>query len=668
MELSKDKIDLLRSPQEESITSLSKEYNDRMMLHHNFSSNDEAYYDDLLQRVLSVLSELPDLSIHGIRELRALKVGDNGYRPSDDLALATNVLSEMAAVLGHPEKPFPSTEFFFFFSRNIWETGLILVSNISNHIPPTVLHATAMTSYYFSDASKSVNGRGCNIFPMLCILLCCRALQNLISSQECPSWKRSQSLLFDTVRLHDEFQKCHDPELPFTVALWFRLVFPVTAAWHHLLWQRYHIHPAPMWRWYMAYEAVAVARISHLIVLLQRSQNLLPENDTFRSSVPFIAASLDQHLLFGQYDWLCDHAWRSYTICRHPKDNIVSAYQESIRSDVGPTASQALTYFTIDFDSDELNEERRDLLCGLSSTWSDLGIALLVSLLWNSRPKVWAIAYEWRLFFPQVKSLLLAEQEDEEMDPLESMRRCAPVVPHGYRLLEELLSQTRTHSLSIAKDESAPNSPLRTCQLLLNHMMEASNSKSQQMQPFPNAVHIYQELKLLLAKYRPIDQVEIVDRLIRNCPYPGLKPKIVDLLRSMVEWKYANEAESKIWHFVERNFLLTIDEQLRRYSTGTSSTSTIVSIFVNDAELYTAYLGLIHIWIMCRRKIPDDLNNVQNRIVEIHSTLQRLLAQHAPSNNSQSPSLEPYRLGLLENSLQRTIDVMSELDSFEALL
>jgi hypothetical protein len=392
-------------------------------------------------------------------------------------------------------------------------------------------------------------------------------------------------------------------------------------------------------------------------------------SDTSRAVAPLIVASLDQYLLFGQYDLLCDHVWRSHTAYRHPTHNIVASYKETIQSDIGPTNSHALTYFTMNFYSDEEDEERRDLLCGLSSTWSDLGIALIVSELWNSRPNVWTMEYQWRLFFPHVNALLLVEVADEEeVDPLASFRRRASIAPHGYRLLKELLSQTRKCSLYISNEESAPDNPLRICQLLLNRMMEASTNISQQTPLLPTAVHIYHELKLLLAKYRPINQVNIVDLLMQNCPYPGLKPKIVDLLRSMVEWKNACDAESKVWQFVEQHFLLPIEMQLRGWSTGESSTSAILSSLIDGTEYFAANLGLIHVWVMYRREIPGDLNHCQSRITEIHSQLQSLVAQHVSSNNSQSLSLEIYRLELLENSLQRIIDVMLELASFGDLL
>jgi hypothetical protein len=232
--------------------NLSQEYND------SSSSNDESYYDDVLQRVLSLLAELPDILLNDIqRFLSGDCINNDSSEPSDRFAFASDFLRYMAVVLDGHEKPFLSSKYSSV--TDIWKTGLMLVSKISKRIPGCALHVSASTSYYFSDDSKEVNDNRCHVFPILCILLSCRALQTLMSSQGCPSWKRSQSLLYETLRLHDQFQKSHESLLPFTVALWCHHVLPVTSTWHNFLWLRFHCCPTPLWRWYMAYEAVAVA-------------------------------------------------------------------------------------------------------------------------------------------------------------------------------------------------------------------------------------------------------------------------------------------------------------------------------------------------------------------------------------------------------------------------
>lgn len=642
------------------MTRLSQEYHD-LLLRHPSSDDDETHFDDLLQRVLSILAELPDISVNDL-QMRHLPnaTDDDETKASDDTTLVLNFLQDTATVLNNPERSFPSTEYSFYPASEIWAKCLILVSNIANNTSATALHATAMSSYYFSDSSPEGNSDGYSIFRMLCILLSCRALQNLLSLEACPSWKRSQSLLFETLRLYDQFQKCQIHQRLFTVELWCEHVMPATAAWHRYLWQRYHCRPEPQWQWYMAYESVGVAVTSHLMVQWQPQYF---HADRYKSSLTSLSMSLYQLVLIDQYDWLCDHAWRAY-IEQHDH-LLIASYKKAIQNGIEPTTSQALTYFTTDFDSDEDEDEnRRDFLCGISSTWSDLGVALIVSTLWDIRPKVWTIAYQWRLFFPHVNVLLLAEvmNEEEEIESLEFLRLRASIILHGYCLLQQLLSQTTTWSLSIAEDEDSPDHPFRTCQLLLNHMMEASNSNSRNMQHLPNAVRIYQILKQLLTRYRPVDQVETIKRLVENCPYPGLKPKLVDLLRIMVEWKNARDAESKVWRFVEQQFLLPIENLLRGWSTRDFMTSAVLGTLIDETEYFAAHLGLIHVWIICRRNIPSDLNACRIQVMGIHSNLQGLLTQHVSSKNSQSSSSEELnRLELLENSLQRTLDVMHEL-------
>ena len=676
---------------------MKQEYNEMTDRHLTSSVEEETEYDELLQRLLSVLAELPDLPVNDLHRWNLVDAVDEEFDNDSRFAATTTFLNDMTDVLKGDSFSLISSQCSSSSKANLeslsplsfttslllcWEASLVLLGKIMQRISASALFVTASTSFYFSNPSK-VDGV-CNFFPIICILMCCRALQNLVDCQihasrsvplaKFPSWKRAQSLLFETLRLYDQFQKCC--ELPLSSSLWCNHVLPVTSTFHRFLWQRcsfaenqYH-----RWRWYMAYEAIAVAYTSHLVVQQQlwnhrNTESVRSWSQLSVRSLTSVSTSLDQHVLSGQYDWLCDHAWRNFdAVHKHSKHDLITSYKEAVQSEIGPTFSQALTYFTIDFGPDEA-VERRDLLCGLSSAWLDLGIALLVSLVWNNRPNVWTSVYQWRLFFPHVKVLLLAGvTQDEEIDPAELLRRRASIAPHGYHLLEDILTQTTTRSLCITSGLRLPDDPVHTCQLLVNCMVEASRSSSQQAQRLPNSIKIYQKLKMLVGKYRPIDQVEMVERLIQSCPYPGVKPKLADLLRSMVEWN-DTDAESKVWHsIVEQHFLLPIEAQLSDWSKDVTSTS-IICTLLNDTEQFAAYLGLLHIWIICKRKLPAELHKAKNRITEIHAKLRSLLGHRsssprptAASNDSLSSSVELHRLELLENSLQRTVEVMEGLD------
>jgi hypothetical protein len=680
-----------------AIAELTQEY--CVMLKHPVETASSC--DDLLQRLMTVLAKLPDIPIKFLQQLNTAN-GDDGNTfastpnqlPVDDSVawFPLNVL------LGESSEAMPNNTLDKTSKdianattiRGRWEKGLVMVSLLSKLVSPTELHATASTSYYSVSGGTRFNR--CECFHTTCLILCCQSLQRLthmrhkIETKETmqPSWRRGQSLIFETLKLYDHYQRHHDGYLDilFSVSLWRNHVLPTTASWHHVLWNQHlqleRIDPLDCigtWQLYMAYEAVSVALTGRLAIQLMSvvTENAILGCDSHLSSrntaLTSLVSSLNEHVLFGQYDLLCEHSWR-YN--KKFDQDYTLLYKSSIDKENGPTASKALAYFTVSTDSDQDDETRRDLVCGLSSVWPETDIALLSAVAWNSRPNVWSIAYQWRLFFPQV-SVLLAAGVTDETDNLESLKGNEAVELYGYQLLQNLLNQTTTQSLPKNSCRNVRDSPVGTCQLLANRMVDASITISKR-RSLPNAVETYHIMKLLVEKYFPLYQLEIVEKLMQCCPYLGLRPKFVDFLRGFIGWN-DTLAEAGVWHIVENMLFSNLEDRISNMSSDSATDCLIVSLS-DDAELFSATLGLLQVWIMRKRTIPDvlNLNNLPNRLVNLHFKLLKILKQHSmsmktkpaqyvtvPHNTNPLTLVEPYRLNIFESSLQRTIDVMAEL-------
>jgi len=645
--------------------------------------------EDLLQRLLSELAQLADPAV--VATAASLQ-----HPQDDELLLPTmadqiwnmllgqeTTLSSSIIAMNHKvrladekKKKQAATEQQRLRTR--WEQGLRLASRLvmgtEGNTPPiisaTELHTVAASSMVF--AARSCND-GCILFPTTCLLLCCHALRQCPTPSIETRWRRWQSLQLETVRLFQQhfLLRGRTTTKKDATNLWVSSTLDV--ACRHLLPALAHVQqalmlsttisssstvilpttsdgeaggppPPPRWMVLEAGTVWCVARLAVFIVAAAATNNNKSDAATARAQKQLhsLWVAVDRHILRGRYELLYEHPWWR---CRREQEPTQD--DETTTNSTSPSSSDAavLAYYTTDLvldDSTEAEEERRDQVLGLQTIWSDLGIAILAAAVgWTERPSVWTAEYQWRMFFPHVAVLLLAQYDDDEDDPFgsccydkgeDAAAECVELESNnssdgingsvmivarllGFDLLHNLLQHTPDRSAVTPGSRHAPDCPIGTLQLIANQIIvSGSISALEQGQAskrgtLPNASRSFQLMRSLVGKYCPAYQVTIVQTLYLDCPHPGLRPKLVDLLRSFVTWE-DESAVQDVWLFLDTQVLSSLANHVdgvfstNSGPTDVSSWSSSVEELVNHVEVYSAALGLIQLWLLCVRKAP----------------------------------------------------------------
>ena len=666
------------------ITELIQEY-DAFCLGKNAGSVTNPTEEDFLQRLLSYLLTLPDLmaattpitneweTVETFLDqvwniLRPNPSHNDNDTPPDNHSTSTTTSNAPAV-------------------WDSWEKGLILASRVANGLSPTELHGVASSLIFLADTTTTTSTTAAPLstttFVTTCLLLCCRALLQCPAAPIERRWKRWQSLLLETVRLYQLFilapwtsirppngktssREVLQLHLAHSVRLWSYYVSPALA---HLQ-QALVLSPLASsgslstHRW-MALEAGTTECVTRLVIWVFLLQPQDHNNNIINTQHPSrllqeLVESWDSDILHGHYEGIYEHPWRQLETYRS--------------SETVATESWALTYYTTNqhCTSDEQREDRRERALGMDTVWSPLGIAVLVATQgWEKRPYVWTGQYAWRMFFPHVSVLLLGyhnadieeddgnEESNSENGGTNNISNFARL---GFQLLQNLLQTTRQCSLSSpGPSSSAADCPIGTCQLIANQIINGStqenafnnhrNTSLSLGNYLPSAGHSFQLLKSLVGKYNPMYQIQLVQELYEHCPHPGLRPKILDILRPFVTWNNS-AAEQRVCRFLEEEFLRKLEE----YVLHTMDDDGMQDL-VDNVEVYTAAMGLIQLWLLYRKS--DDAaffpgGRLTTRLVSLQNRLEQLTFGSA--NNGHT---EQFRLHLLENSLRQTLHLLS---------
>jgi hypothetical protein len=417
----------------------------------------------------------------------------------------------------------------------------------------------------------------------------------------------------------------------------------------------------------MLYEAATIACASHIALQAYRSESPLEP-----SLLQLVWQALCERVIRGRWELLYEHPLRKQ--CRATANNFANR------------ETKALAILTIRTFGDNDDDELWDLTAGVDTVWSDVGIALLIVLAgWIIRPMSWSIGYQWCLVLPHVNQLLLEGEDnndednaDEDLQVVSRSPRKGRVKTFGFEALNQLLRQTP--QCTIRRTHRCWQSMVGLLQLLSNHLMGAyarSREEEENMvaghghgtnHPLPTATETFQQMKTVVSKIHPLNQTDMVRKLLEDCPHPGLRPKLVDLLRIFVGWN-DDVCEEKVWALFEESFLREFDNQ------RVIRSSTDFSMDSDAAEEYQSLLGLLQIWIMCKQRLPvsKSLTNVRARLEHTHHVVAAASAlSHAPldgttenrGNVSLSDSDErcEHRFNLLENSLQQIILLMQKVE------
>jgi hypothetical protein len=410
-------------------------------------------------------------------------------------------------------------------------------------------------------------------------------------------------------------------------------------------------------------------------------------------------------------------------------------------------------------DTDDDDEEpksrayhRSESVAHMNTIWNNVGIAVLAQFsltLDEHRPLVYTYQYIWQLGFPHVATLLLTEDVNESMIMDDDNDDNAKDVQYrrylccqqekqqilGYQLLEWLLSRLPEHELSTPRLTSVhhePLSPIPVFQLLSNRIVETSSRAAATTTTtsssvatattttvvLPSGYQAYLLMKGLLSKYKLAHQLDLVRRLYKDCPHPGLGPKILDLLRglllSLVK-SSKGEVEGSddllalttlrlsLWDYLD-TLLRDLDGHVACLNTemlalkasnqdddkrnNRHSLFPIDSVqeFVADAEKFVSVLTLIRTWMLLVNSNDDsnatsipDIPQLATRLDAAHKALETMF-EHADNDTSakncsnigatmalmtrqRPPEQQLFRLQLLMQALEECIQLLSTSSS-----
>ena len=453
-------------------------------------------------------------------------------------------------------------------TEQTWWLGLQLIALVLTHPAMTAfeVHSVALQSMAFGgsstrNSSSSQNG----ILPILILLLCTWALEQchtqIIRRLQKVRYKRIQSLLLETIQLYQrqfllpilllETEPDNDPDdnqpmsiekasrCPsrlWSVPLWLELIVPLGQSLWKDLPDTVRSPTSLFW------PAVTVSTASHFLV---RSNG-----DSYYYRLYHSATSLSLEPILG-------HPWR--VAARSPSTR-TSAMREDwldwwTLERCSPPASDALE--EDDDSSTSSSIFPPDDYEAIDTSWNELGMAILAVQAWQERPLVYRPCYQWNLWFPHVANLMNPDLHPNSNTPslwirrgIELLHDLLPLVPDRTLSLSHSFS-IATMTTSISKTTPSPSSsprrlpphhPVGTFQLLLNSIVASasstpppSSSSSTNAMQLPPTMELVQLCRDLLAKYTPTSQVELIlEHLLPSCPHPGLRPKLLDLLRPLV--------------------------------------------------------------------------------------------------------------------------------------
>ena len=374
-------------------------------------------------------------------------------------------------------------------------------------------------------------------------------------------------------------------------------------------------------------------------------------------------------------------------------------------------------------DDDDSTTTMDEFFDGIVTTWSDIGLASLAWVHWHegntNRPLGdYSPQYEWQTGLPHVAVLLNTEEHPNSSNPRKAVISLE-YLARGMALLLSLLPKIAPQSLEIpalltivdqpkrndlasaflppAPSIRPPDHPAGLFELLLNVIVVASSQQTPsqpdnaetQVQIFPSAMEVYLLCKEVLSKYTPEAQLEIVlDNLLSGtCPYPSLRPKILDLLRPLLAQLCSSPSSNSddhealrmhLWKSLEK-MIMGLDRYYQRGQEGKiqdtddliDETEFFVSVCAmlqlgwnmmrNNGILTTQKETLIHprsiaaVWITSGTGKEEKLER-EVTLQEFHAVLKAQL-EHWLKSPASAPPAPVFRLSLLDNAIEELLNL-----------
>ncbi|CAJ1967019.1 unnamed protein product [Cylindrotheca closterium] len=299
--------------------------------------------------------------------------------------------------------------------------------------------------------------------------------------------------------------------------------------------------------------------------------------------------------------------------------------------------------------------QRHEHVVGMSTSYDDLGLAVLAYYGWKDRPQVLTPSYAWKIWFPHVKRLLLSF----ELSGVVLRQRMR------FRFFEQLLKSTPPSSItwesSNTSDTFSPGSPLPIFHLLSNRMLVLRRPDIEDLEVQANLKRQTDQMvlwiKTLLYCYQPIDQVDMVQRLVQDCPYPGLQAMFLDTLRPLI----LNDQKDvgKLWKYIG-----SLLETLQKKYMPNGTLVEIVDL-IDHLEIYIGAIAMLQLCVLAKSALPQGQTSAgetldwEGQLKDCHQVLTKTLRKWETSSPESLPP-SAFRLNLLEVSMSEILRFLKE--------
>lgn len=644
----------------------------------NGDENDTNDPESALQMELSVLADQEDLF------LMMVKARDTTNTDSNNPTTPKAFLDWMIQALSETGSSKHMS------SDSIWNSWRLKVSNIAVLLPklsPFELHSVASEMVWMATNDNSTGGSV--TYPCFCLILCIHALQQAPSPTITRRSKRWQSLLCETIRqfqIHweratseeeddDDDDSTNDNKStnaassPLVIQLWIQL------------WCQ-HVVPAalkvltslPSDSSKVAIKCGLIATATQLASFCSTDTSTNNNNDTdttpesllqilYKSFKSVLAVntssttnggSKDDEMDFWMYPWYKHDAEAS---------GKYSAKESTTDSGAGDEEDQ---WGDDDNEHDDLQAHRDDSIwwatqaqhhehvVGMNTLYDDIGLATLACYEWEDRPHVLTPSQIWKVWLPHVKFLLLSSGGVFGRQI-------------GFMLFDRLLKSTPPGSITwkTTNETSSPGSPLPIFHLLSNRMLVLSRPDIEDSQQRADLKRQTDQMifwiKNLLYCYQPIDQVDMVQKLVQDCPYPAVQAMFLDSLRPLILKDDNREVTTKFWMY--------IGSLLETLQTKYMPDGTLVEVedLIDQLEIFIGSIAMLQLYVLAKKSLPrtdtksGGMIQWEGQLKDCHHAITKTLQLW----ETKSPgSLPPgaFRLNLLEVSISEILRFTKEND------
>ena len=460
---------------------------------------------------------------------------------------------------------------------------------------------------------------------IVCLLLCAYSLQ------QCPSpltnrYRRWQSIVCETIRLFQDYgyqlydleqQQPNQQSSSLRYDIWVNYMVPACI---HVIQQL--PTKEETFIYHVGVFAGMIGTSSTIVELeCQRISDLLKSSSNMEHDVRFVAMHYTVQSICNAFSHFDDYTSSELTIWLNPHRPLSESIVESPDDDdIEFLMNQNDLSWWINKASCQLNTSGQEKVAHMTTDWNDLGLSLLAHTAFIGRPLPYDPSFVWYVWFPHVTILFKKVGDYPKLlsnIPLTFLESLLQVVP----------DQSLTLDIENPNDESfheRPDAPLEVFQLLSDQMISYGSrisSVDDELRYKKHVEYIAGLVTSLMNRYRPVSQVQIVEKLIHDCPNPGLQARFLDLIRPIL---FDDSCEKEVWKLLNK-----LIKDLFKYISNEDNSNLLIAVddLISNLELYVSAITMVQRWMMVRGggTIPAEMGGIRVSLKGFQDALQNTL-------------------------------------------